>query len=252
MQKKYLKKWILAGCLCFGLTLTACGKDNQVTGLMDDMVSDITDEVDDGGILNADADWSAELGEEHGEGSFSADGSMIDYDTPSSDMSGGVLGDTSEDGTALDGTGQDDMGVIPETTDQNPATELPGGFDVQEDTNNDNSTDVSTYVSENSNDNIYIANMSGKDLTALTFTFTAGSIQNQNILGESKLNDGKMFVFTVSDMITLRNAKNLKLSATGTLRNGDEIDFGTISVVDPAGMTLVLSSDNGEYGMFID
>lgn len=107
-------------------------------------------------------------------------------------------------------------------------------------------------VGEAVESSIDIANMSGIDFTSLTLSFSEGSIQGQNIVGEKSFKDGSMISYAISDITMLKNAKNLTLSVVGATKKGEEIDFGTISVIDPTGMVLVLKQEKKEFSMYIN
>lgn len=102
------------------------------------------------------------------------------------------------------------------------------------------------------NNNIYIANMSGKNITSLYLTFHVESMNEIEVLGEESLKDGSLFTYVTTDMRTLVNQANLSLTIRGVLRDGEEISFGTVNVINPSGMTLVLSTNEEGYYVYVD
>ena len=89
--------------------------------------------------------------------------------------------------------------------------------------------------------------MSGKNITSLYLTFHVESMNEIEVLGEESLKDGSLFTYVTTDMRTLVNQANLSLTIRGVLRDGEEISFGTVNVINPSGMTLVLSTNEEGY-----
>lgn len=98
---------------------------------------------------------------------------------------------------------------------------------------------------------LYFANMSGKDLESLIITFSTGDLQGREILGEEDLPDGELFTFVIEDMLSLRNAENLTLSVNAVAADDTVMNFTEIQIIDPAQMTIILSSGEEGYEMYV-
>ncbi len=88
---------------------------------------------------------------------------------------------------------------------------------------------------------IYVANMSGKDIAVLTFTFSAGEVPGREILGGEVLKDGELFTYAATDINALQEATGLKLTVTATAKDDTVMSFPEVRVINPSGCTVVLS-----------
>lgn len=123
---------------------------------------------------------------------------------------------------------------------------------VTEDVSMEEEIEEEVYIPIESISNcLYFANMSGKDLESLTITFSAGTLQGREILGEDDLPDGELFTFVIEDMLSLRNAENLTLSVNAVAADDTVMNFTEIRIIDPAQMTIVLTSGEEGYEMYV-
>lgn len=109
-------------------------------------------------------------------------------------------------------------------------------------------------LSQNSIENtetISIANMSGEDLETLSLNFSESSVLGQNILGEDGLKDGALFDYAPADIQSLKDTQNLRIQIIATSKRGETIDFGTIPVIEPVGMVVILDQTKDGYSMYI-
>lgn len=97
-----------------------------------------------------------------------------------------------------------------------------------------------------------IVNLSGKDIDSLYITFNAGSINNMEILGTESFHDGTSFTYAITDMDSLKEAKDLKLTISATAKDDTSLIFGTADILNPGQMTVVLTWDESGYKMYID
>lgn len=88
---------------------------------------------------------------------------------------------------------------------------------------------------------IYIANMSGKDIAVLTFTFSEGEVPGREVLGGEVLKDGELFTYAATDINALQEATGLKLTVTATAKDDTVMSFPEVRVINPSGCTVVLS-----------
>ncbi len=88
---------------------------------------------------------------------------------------------------------------------------------------------------------IYVANMSGKDIAVLTFTFSAGEVPGREVLGGEVLKDGELFTYVATDINALQEATGLKLTVTATAKDDTVMSFPEVRVINPSGCTVVLS-----------
>lgn len=88
---------------------------------------------------------------------------------------------------------------------------------------------------------IYVANMSGKDIAVLTFTFSEGEIRGGEILGGEVLKDGELFTYAAADISALQEAAGLRLTVTATAKDDTVMTFPEVRVINPSGCTVILS-----------
>lgn len=88
---------------------------------------------------------------------------------------------------------------------------------------------------------IYVANMSGKDIAVLTFTFSEGEIRGGEILGGEVLKDGELFTYAAADISALQEATGLRLTVTATAKDDTVMTFPEVRVINPSGCTVILS-----------
>ena len=108
---------------------------------------------------------------------------------------------------------------------------------------------ASVYTPKENNE-LTIANLSGRRLDAVYVTFSAGNLKGSEILGKKKLADGGTYTYKISDMQSLREAGVIKLSITVIDKNEKDINFGEIEIVDPNNMTIVLAHEGKNYYMY--
>lgn len=88
---------------------------------------------------------------------------------------------------------------------------------------------------------IYVANMSGKDIAVLTFTFSEGEVPGREVLGGEVLKDGELFTYAATDINALQEATGLKLTVTATAKDDTVMSFPEVRMINPSGCTVVLS-----------
>lgn len=108
---------------------------------------------------------------------------------------------------------------------------------------------ASVYTPKENNE-LTIANLSGRRLDAVYVTFSAGNLKGSEILGKKKLADGGTYTYKISDMQSLREAGVIKLSITVIDKHEKDINFGEIEIVDPNNMTIVLAHEGKKYYMY--
>ena len=108
---------------------------------------------------------------------------------------------------------------------------------------------ASVYTPKENNE-LTIANLSGRRLDAVYVTFSAGNLKGSEILGKKKLADGGTYTYKISDMQSLREAGVIKLSITVIDKHEKDINFGEIEIVDPNNMTIVLAHEGKNYYMY--
>lgn len=204
--------WILSGMIILALAV-GCGKDDEP--IVDNRISE-------NNVINLGAvsDNTPETGSNDWAGNIS--------DNAVGDISGNIVGSASDNMTGdvsgnITGSMSDNT---PEDAAGNIAEDVPGGLDD------------SIFVAR-TND-IYIANMSGKDIESLTFIFST-DVGARDILGEEELKDGNLFVYTAADINALQQATGLRLKITATADDETVMEFPEIRVINIAGNTIVLS-----------
>jgi hypothetical protein len=111
--------------------------------------------------------------------------------------------------------------------------------------------DLGAYVyTPKENNELTIANLSGRRIDAVYVTFSAGNLKGSEILGKKKLADGGTYTYKISDMQSLREAGVIKLSITVIDKHEKDINFGEIEIVDPNNMTIVLAHEGKKYYMY--
>lgn len=192
--------WILSGMIILALA-AGCGKDDEI-------ISD--NRISENNVINL--------------GTLS--------DNEAGDISGNIVGSVSDDMTG------DVSGNITGSISDNILEDVSGNAagDITDDVPEVIGIGISTAHSKD----IYIANMSGKDIESLTFTFStdAGA---RDILGEEELKDGNLFVYTAADINALQQATGLRLKITATADDETVMEFPEIRVINIAGNTVVLS-----------
>lgn len=108
---------------------------------------------------------------------------------------------------------------------------------------------ASVYTPKENNE-LTIANLSGRRIDAVYVTFSAGNLKGSEILGKKKLADGGTYTYKISDMQSLREAGVIKLSITVIDKHEKDINFGEIEIVDPNNMTIVLAHEGKNYYMY--
>ena len=108
---------------------------------------------------------------------------------------------------------------------------------------------ASVYTPKENNE-LTIANLSGRRIDAVYVTFSAGNLKGSEILGKKKLADGGTYTYKISDMQSLREAGVIKLSITVIDIHEKDINFGEIEIVDPNNMTIVLAHEGKNYYMY--
>ena len=108
---------------------------------------------------------------------------------------------------------------------------------------------ASVYTPKENNE-LTIANLSGRRIDAVYVTFAAGNLKGSEILGKKKLADGGTYTYKISDMQSLREAGVIKLSITVIDKHEKDINFGEIEIVDPNNMTIVLAHEGKNYYMY--
>ena len=108
---------------------------------------------------------------------------------------------------------------------------------------------ASVYTPKENNE-LTIANLSGRRIDAVYVTFSEGNLKGTEILGTKKLSDGGTYTYKISDMQSLREAGVIKLSITVIDKHEKDINFGEIEIVDPNNMTIVLAHEGKNYYMY--
>ena len=108
---------------------------------------------------------------------------------------------------------------------------------------------ASVYTPKENNE-LTIANLSGRRIDAVYVTFSEGNLKGTEILGTKKLNDGGTYTYKISDMQSLREAGVIKLSISVIDKHEKDINFGEIEIVDPNNMTIVLAHEGKKYYMY--
>lgn len=216
---------ILAISLCLAFCLSGCGGDNRVdTGVNTnenetDTVIDLENANVSGTISNSE-NIAPEIAE----------------DSESSNETG-VAGDS------------ETMDEIENDSDIGSEIETVSDSGYGNEINANDAESGNEIYSASEENSMLILNLSGTNLYDLTLSFSNG-MENQEILGEDKLKDGSSFVYAIKDMESLKSAKNLKLSVIGKDKK-EEYDFGSISVIDPSNIVLVLTRNQDGYYMYI-
>ena len=165
-------------------------------------------------------------------------------------VSGNSVSGNSVSGNSVSDNNVTDSSVSVDTVSVDSAAALVSEDDAAaEDEDSSKMSIESNFIHSDNSLNIY--NLSGKNIKQLYITFSAGNLKSKEILGDSKLNDGKSYVYSIADMDSLKNAERLTLEINAIGKNEDDISFGTIEIIDPTNMKVVLYSDGDDYGMYL-
>lgn len=226
------KRVFLTICACtMLLILVGCGKkDNSVSAnLINDNPGEISTDLMD--IVNTG------LAEDENYVADEEDTAFMFYEGNNTDSS------VSEDGAVSDN----------EAVSENLPLEEYTGEEVEEnvETESIEENDIPPLYTEVTNDKINFINICGRNIDKLYISFNAGSMVNIEVLGFEKLKDGDVFIYTVSDMETLINARSLTLSISAS-SGRKEMDFGTIDIIDPTHINVVLACNKDGYYMYLE
>ena len=200
--------WVLLGMIMLVLA-TGCGKD-------DEKISDNT--------ISGDNNINQNILSDNASGDMSGNLTGSISDNITEDISGNVIGSMSDNmsedvsGNLTGSVGDNTQDALPDYT--------PG--------------EIIGSLSTGRTNNIFIANMSGKDIETLTFTFSTDTGE-RDILGEEELKDGNMFVYSAADISSLQQMSGLRLRITATADDETVMEFPEIRVINIAGSTIVLS-----------
>ena len=227
MRKKLMVLGIFL-CLIFGIS--GCG-DTKVDTSKRASEEEYVNESQDEGIIDLSAENSMNTEGNPDEGIVTA----TEKNTDPGDAAG-TEADTESENT-VDTESNTETGTANDFTNST-------GLETVDDSGPENG-----IYSASEDNTMLILNLSGVNLYDLTLSFSEG-MEQQEILGEDKLKDGSYFVYSLENMDSLKSAKNLKLSVVGEDKK-EEYDFGSISVIDPSNMVLVLTRDQDGYYMYI-
>lgn len=132
------------------------------------------------------------------------------------------------------------------------ASENAGDSENNEDSASDNQPVVSTDIMVIDNNIIEFSNISGQDIDKLYITFSAGNINNLEVLGVSDLKNGFGFKYGITDMASLKSAGIVTLSITAKSSKGEDMDFGSMEIIDVTDLSVVLSKNSDGYHMYLE
>lgn len=207
--------WVLSGMLILALA-AGCGKDDE---------TDSDNRISENNVINLDtsSDSTPENGSDDMAGNISGNAAGDISDNMVGDVSGNITGSISDN--------------MPEDVSGNEAGEIA---DDSQGTLPDNAPEGIIGISVAHTNDIHIANMSGKDIASLSFTFSTDAGARE-LLGEEELKDGNLFVYTAADINTLQQATGLRLKITAFADDETVMEFPEIRVINIAGSTIVLS-----------
>ncbi|HOO79383.1 MAG TPA: hypothetical protein PLQ04_03250 [Lachnospiraceae bacterium] len=149
--------------------------------------------------------------------------------------------DISENGVSTDGVSSNEVFV-----NIVPTREASAEAAVSDNISLDDLTEL-----EDGGNCLYIANMTGKNITNLSITFNAGSLNNMEILNGDTLKDGSLLTYSIVDMSSLQSESQLTLSVNAVGRDNKSMVFPEISIVDPSHMRVVLIQTEDGYAMYL-
>lgn len=237
MRKKLM---ILGIFLCLIFSMTGCGDTKVDTSKRASEEENINDSQEESIIdLSAENTLSTESGTVVGTEENTGSGIGTEGNTES-----GIVTDMEENMESGAATNSEENTESENVIDTESNTETGDDNDFADNTGQENG-----IYSASEDNTMLILNLSGVDLYDLSLSFSE-SMDQQEILGEDKLKDGSYFVYTLENMDSLKNARNLKLGVIGEDKK-EEYDFGSISVIDPSNMVLVLTRNQDGYYMYI-
>lgn len=115
-----------------------------------------------------------------------------------------------------------------------PEKEIPLTYDAY----------VAAY--HNTDKPLTLCNISGKNFDKLYLTFSIANMTDMEILGDKSLNDGSVYEYEILDKNALKTGKKFTISIIA--QSGSQtIDFGSVDIVDPANIIIVLGNNKDGY-----
>ena len=237
MKKYFIRTLLIISAVAI---MTGCGKKKNT--ISDNLINDNPQEVQ--GM-----DQYADLGNKTPESTEIVDTIYMDPEA----------GDVSDNSVSEDSLSLSSDSASISADEASLSSDSVSGDSISSDVVTETESDENISLEDIATSNIYtpiesntlnIANLSGRNLKAIYVTFSAGNLKGSEILGSNKLGDGDVYTYTIDDMDSLRNAGVIKLEITVIDKNEKDINFGSIDIVDPNNMTVVLSHKGKNYYMY--
>lgn len=109
---------------------------------------------------------------------------------------------------------------------------------------------ISDYIAKEQT--IAFANLTGRDLSELRISFSEGGLQEVELLQGNILRDGAGVHYRIEELSELRTAEHLKLSVSAVATDDTRMEFPAIPIWDISSTNIVLSTEDGEYTMYLE
>ena len=231
MKRKLVKTLII---ITAALTFTACGKKGG--SISENLINEDPTAIDMTGALT-----------EPMTGADTTDYGEIDEGESVTGLYTSVAqdGETASENTISDNAVSDNL-ISAEPVSGNDVPESEGDLTAGDE------MPAAPVYNEQHNDKMIFVNTTGMKLTHIYVTLSTGTMTDFDILNTENLSDGSEFVYSMTDKSALYSVTDLSISVKASVKNGDEIDFGTVRVYDPDKMTIVLTgSDKNGYSMYM-
>lgn len=245
MNRKVARAILVTIACLSTLTVTACGK--KESKLIEDEATS----------ANGVVDLSASYDKVNTNDDYSDYQSIYsDSDDNSASLDSAVSDDAAVSNDSIDVSSNSISGNKAVASDNAVSGNLPVAGQAVPDysvsNSNANVSDNLIYDYDTTNNELIIANLSGKNIKELYITFNAGELNNVEILNGKKLKDGQKFIYEIKDMESLRNASSLTLKITAGGSKEAIYEFNEIKVIDPTDMNVVLTKEAEDYIMYLN